>query len=92
MQISWLCYLQQLFVIGAFLVLSADNLCKQFVPRSGPTERRAWSGSKLFDTLMLFLKEFFEKVIFEKNLQTTINSQHAKRFILLYNFKWICSL
>ena len=50
---------------------SADNLCKQFGPRSGPTECRSWSGSKLFDTLIVFLKEFFEKVDFEKNQQTT---------------------
>ena len=43
------------------LVPSADNLCKQFETRSGPTKCRAWSGSKLFDTLMVFLKEFFKK-------------------------------
>ena len=55
---------------------SADNLCKQFRPRSGQTECRAWSGSKLFDTLMVFQKEFFKKVDFEKNQQTTI--KHAK--------------
>ena len=30
---------------------SADQFCKQFGPRSGPTKRRAWSGSKLFDTV-----------------------------------------
>ena len=29
------------------------------------------SGSKLFDTLIVFLKEFFEKVDFEKSQQTT---------------------
>ena len=28
-------------------------------------------GSKLFDILMVFLKEFFKKVNFEKNQQTT---------------------
>ena len=36
----------------------------------------ARSGSKLFDTLMAFLKEFYEKVYFEKNQQTT--KRHAK--------------
>ena len=36
-------------------VLSADNLCKQFGPRSGPLKM----GSKLFDILMVFLKELF---------------------------------
>ena len=39
-------------------VSSADNLGKQFGPRS---------GSKLFDTLMVFLKEFFQKLILKKN-------------------------
>ena len=29
---------------------SADNYYKQFGPRSGPTNRRAWSESILFDT------------------------------------------
>ena len=56
--------------------LSADNFCKQFGTRSGPTERLTCSGSKLFDTLMVFLKEFFEKVDFEKNQQTT--KKHEK--------------
>ena len=45
---------------------SADNFCEQFGPRSGPTKCRAWSGSNLFDTLMVFLKEFFKKLDFEK--------------------------
>ena len=47
---------------------SADNFCKQFGPRSGPT---VCSGYKMFETLIVFLKEFFEKVDFEKNQQTT---------------------
>ena len=41
---------------------SADNLCKQFQSRSGPTDHWVLSGSKLFDTLVVFLKEFFQKV------------------------------
>ena len=43
------------------LMLSADNLCKQFGLRSGPTKCWAWSGSKMFDThtLMVLLKDFF---------------------------------
>ena len=36
---------------------SADNLCKQFGPKSGP---------ELFDTMKLLLKEFFEKKIILK--------------------------
>ena len=55
-------------------VLSADNLGKQFGPRSGPTNRRP--GFKLFDILMVYLKEVFKKVNFEKNQQTT--KKHEK--------------
>ena len=58
------------------LVSSADNFYKLFGSRSGQTRCRAWSGSKLFVTLMLFLKEFSEEVDFEKNQQTT--KKHAK--------------
>ena len=36
-------------------VSSTDDFCKQFGPRSGPTKRRARSGSKLFGNLMVFL-------------------------------------
>ena len=42
-------------------VSSADKLCKQFEPRSGPTKCRAWSRSKLFDTLIVLLKFFLGK-------------------------------
>ena len=48
------------------LVSSADNFCKQIGPRSGPLKRWYWSESKLFDTQMVFLKEFFEKLILKK--------------------------
>ena len=44
------------------LVSSADNLCKQFGPRSGPTICRAWTESKLFNTLIVLLKVYFEKI------------------------------
>ena len=53
------------------LVSSADFLCTQLRPRSGQTFCRTLSESKLFDTLMKFLKEFFEDINFEKNQQTT---------------------
>ena len=49
------------FTLG-LLVSSADNLCKQFGPRS------ALSGSELFDTMMVFLKEFF-KITQQKSLK-----------------------
>ena len=38
---------------------SADNHCKLSGPRSEPKECRSWSGSKLFDTLIVFLKDLF---------------------------------
>ena len=38
-----------------YFVLSAHNLCKQAGPRSG----RAESGSNLFDTQVVFQKDFF---------------------------------
>ena len=43
------------------LVSSADNFCKQFGPRSGPTQCWAWSGSNPFDTQMIFRKSWFWK-------------------------------
>ena len=48
----------------------ADNFCKQFGTRPGPTERQAWSGSKLFDTLIVFLKESLVKNNLEKQKKT----------------------
>ena len=44
-------HIQKSYLVTLFLpVLSADNLFKQFGPRSGPTKHQALSGSKLFDT------------------------------------------
>ena len=57
-------------------MLSALNLWKQFGPRSGPTECLAQYVSKLFYTMMVLLKEFFEKVVFENSQLTT--KKHAK--------------
>ena len=56
-------------------VSSADNLCKQFGSRLGPTKSRARSGSKPFATVMVILKEFFEKISFEKIQQTSKNHE-----------------
>ena len=61
------------------LVSSADNICKKFGPRSGPTERRAWSGSKMFDTLMEFLEEFFKKVELKMNYFST------KKYVVVWD-------
>ena len=48
------------------LMSSAENLCKQYGPRSGPTTCRARSGSNMFDSLMVILKEFFKNVDLKK--------------------------
>ena len=40
---------------------STDNLSKQFGPRTGLNKHQALFDNKLFDTLIIFLKEFFEK-------------------------------
>ena len=75
------------------LVSSADNLCKQFGPRSGAT---FLSGSKLFDTLMVFPKDFFKKLILKKitrRQKLMQNYQVGKKLSSLYysedNFKKI---
>ena len=70
---SLICWMKMLIMPLTLnrLVLSADNICKQFGLRSGPTER---CDSKLFDTRIVFLKDFFEKVDFEKNQLTTKKS------------------
>ena len=48
----------------------ADNFCKLIQPRSGST--KFWPDlDPNCLTLMVFLKEFFEKVDFEKNQQAT---------------------
>ena len=62
-----------------YWVSSSDKFCKHFGPRWGPPKRRAWSRSNLFDTQMLFQKEFFEKVDFEKNQQTTKKHENFPR-------------
>ena len=45
-----------------------DSFCKQFGPRSGRTEYRVWPGTELFDTLMVLMKDFFEKINFKKKI------------------------
>ena len=52
---------------------SADNLCNELGPRSGPTECRSCSGSKLFDTDDI-PKEFFEKVDFKERKKEKVPS------------------
>ena len=69
-------------MIGALtlclIVSSADNSFKQSGPRPGQTKCWAFhlAVSKQFDTLIVFLKAFFEKVDFEK--KSADDKTHAK--------------
>ena len=56
---------------------SADYLCKQFGPRSGPTKRRPWSGSKLLGTLLIFPKDHFRKS--DNKKQTDFETNISRR-------------
>ena len=58
------------------LVSSSDNVCTQFGLRSGLTKRRAWSGSNLFDTQMVFLEEYLKNGRFQKISRR--QKKHAK--------------
>ena len=64
---------------------SADNLCKQLGPRSGPTICRAWSGSKLIDTQRIFWKSLFLKKFILKNISRRQKKKHAK----LPSMQWV---
>ena len=75
------CYPAYMYIIRILICLecltlclpvsSADNLGKQFGPRS---------GSKLFDILMVFLTDFFQKVNFEKNKKTITTKKRHKNY------------
>ena len=53
----WYCFFSKSELTLSLPVSSADNLCIQFGHRSGPTTCQAWSGSKLFDTQIIYLKK-----------------------------------
>ena len=61
------CILNILLSCYRQLLSSAENLCKQFEPRLGPTEH---IRTKRFDTLVVFQKGFLKKVKFEKSQLT----------------------
>ena len=46
--------------MGLIFDIRSDNLCKEFGPRS---------RSKPFDTLMVFLKDFFEDFLYKVNFE-----------------------
>ena len=56
----------------------ADNLCKQFETRSGSTECRAWSGSKLFDTHDI-PERVLREVDFEKKSADYIQKKNTSK-------------
>ena len=58
------------FFSSSQFLLSADNLCKQLGPRSGPTKCRSWSGSK-----QLNLKEVSRR---QQKLEKIPSMQRAK--------------
>ena len=60
------------------LLLSTDKLCKQFGPRSGPTKCQSLSGSKPFDTLIVFLNFFMKRFFFLKKKSTDDNKSKKK--------------
>ena len=47
-------------------VVCSHNLGKQFGTRTGPTYRRPWSGSKMFDIWWFSWNVFYENVNFQK--------------------------
>ena len=57
-------------------VASAQNLFKEIGPRSDTTKRPSCSESNHFDTQMVSLKYFFQKVYFEKKKKPGPNSPY----------------
>ena len=62
MKLSLAKVLARKYVFNSLPAMSADNLCKQFGPRPGLTKCQAWSGSKMFDTRMVFKKSSIQRV------------------------------
>ena len=72
------------------LMSSAGIISKQVGSRTGPTKCRACSRSKLFDTLMVFLKEFFKKIDFEIKFSRRKKSMqnYPVNYILKFHILW----
>ena len=58
--------------------LTFYNPGKQFGPRSGLTESRSWSGSKLFDTRKVVLNDFCRKINFEISYPAILFCKHCR--------------
>ena len=63
---------------------SADNLCKQFGHIWDLTKEHAWSESKLFASLMVFLKDFFFLKLFWKTKCAKLPSMQSTAA------HWVC--
>ena len=73
------------FSLAVFILSSADNLCKWFRPRSGPTECRSWSGSKnIWLTLWKFSGNNFLKTLITKK----VNRRQHCLLITFANSLW----
>ena len=57
------------------------KLCKQFGPRSVPTNHCTWSVSKLLDTMMVFLKDFVKTSKFWRKKISRLQ-KHAKLLMM----------
>ena len=55
------------------LLTSADSLCKQFGPRSGPTRRRSISRPELFDSMIVFLNNLKSLILKKKSADDNKN-------------------
>ena len=65
------------------------NLCKQFRPRSGPTECRSWSGSKPFGHSECVLERIFWKSWFWKDNKNMENYPTCKELYIVICFFWL---
>ena len=62
-------------------LLSADNLCKQLGPRSKPNKMSFLRWTTASDTLMVFLKDFFKKLILNK----TLDNKNVSKITSMYS-------
>ena len=70
--------------------------CKQFRPKSGPTKRRALSGSKPFEILVLLLEKKTHTLVERVNFERISRQKHAKfpsmQLTSWRNVVWCCHL
>ena len=70
------------------LLPSVGGICERFGPGLGPTtECRTRSGSKTFDTLTVFLCEYFGRAVFDKGRQTAEETIKNSKWLFTVNCK-----